>query len=79
MSLDAFTAIEFLFVIAGLMAMWRRDRSLALFAGLTLLYFIVISAGGESEARFRVPLMPLYAISAAFAFQSRRPADARPM
>lgn len=72
MSLDAFTAIEFLFVIAGLAAMWRHDRSLAIFAGLTLLYFIVISAGGESEARFRVPLMPLYAITAAFAFRPPR-------
>ena len=72
MSLDAFTAIEFLFVLAGLIAMWRHDRALALFTGLTLLYFIVISAGGESEARFRVPLMPLYAISAGFAFRPRR-------
>jgi len=67
MTLDAFTAIELLLVVIGLRVMWRRDRSLALFAALTLLYFIVISAGAESEARFRVPLMPLYAIAAAFA------------
>jgi hypothetical protein len=43
-----------------------------MFVGVTLLYFIVISAGGESEARFRMPLMPLYAISAAFAFRAPR-------
>ncbi|HJW96188.1 MAG TPA: hypothetical protein VJ901_21450 [Thermoanaerobaculia bacterium] len=67
MTIDAFTHIEFLLAIAGLFVMWKRNRELALFIALTLLYFIVISAGGESEARFRVPLMPLYAICAAFA------------
>jgi len=67
MSLDAFTHIECFLAIVGLFVMWRRDRALAAFVGLTLLYFIVISAGAESEARFRVPLMPLYAIAAAFA------------
>jgi len=67
MSLDAFTHIECLLAIIGLFVMWRRDRALAAFVALTLLYFIVISAGAESEARFRVPLMPLYAIAAAFA------------
>jgi 4-amino-4-deoxy-L-arabinose transferase and related glycosyltransferases of PMT family len=67
MSLDAFTHIECLLAIVGLFVMWRRDRALAAFVGLTLLYFVVISAGAESEARFRVPLMPLYAIAAAFA------------
>ena len=67
MTLDAFTHIEFLLVLIGLFVMWRRDRELALFVALTLLYFVVISAGAESEARFRVPLMPLYAICAAFA------------
>jgi len=67
MSLDAFTHIECFLAIVGLFVMWRRDRALAAFVALTLLYFIVISAGAESEARFRVPLMPLYAIAAAFA------------
>lgn len=67
MSLDAFTHIEFLLAVVGVIVMWRRDRILAAFIVLTLIYFIVISAGAESEARFRVPLMPLYAIAAAFA------------
>jgi hypothetical protein len=51
--------------------MWRRDRTLTMFVALTLLYFVVISAGAESEARFRVPFMPLYAIAAAFAIAGR--------
>jgi len=71
MALDAFTHIECFLAIVGLFVMWRRDRALAAFTALTLLYFIVISAGAESEARFRVPLMPLYAIAAAFAVGSR--------
>ncbi len=64
MTLDAITCAELLFAIAGIAVLWRRDRALATFIGLTLLYFIAISAGGESEARFRVPVMPLYAIAA---------------
>lgn len=72
MSLDAFTALEFALAVVGLIAMFRHDRQLAIFAGLTLLYFVVISAGAESEARFRVPFMPLYAITAAFAFRPPR-------
>jgi hypothetical protein len=71
MSLDAFTHVECLLAIVGLCVMWRRDRALAAFIALTLIYFIVISAGAESEARFRVPLMPLYAIAAAFAISGR--------
>jgi hypothetical protein len=72
MSLDAFTHIECFLAIVGLFVMWRRDRALAAFFTLTLIYFIVISAGAESEARFRVPLMPLYAIAAAFAISASR-------
>ena len=66
LSIDTLTHIEFLLAIAGIFAMWRRDRTLALFVGLTLIYFVVISAGGESESRFRVPVMPLYVIAAGF-------------
>ena len=31
---------------------------------VTILYFAGISAGGEAEARFRVPVMPQVAIAA---------------
>ena len=51
--------------IIGLVALWRRDRPLALLTLLTIGYFVLISAGGESEARFRVPVMPQIAIAAA--------------
>jgi len=70
MSLDALTAIEFLLAICGIAWLWRRDRTLALFIGLTLIYFLGISAGGESEARFRVPMMPPYAIAAALGLRA---------
>jgi 4-amino-4-deoxy-L-arabinose transferase-like glycosyltransferase len=65
MTVDAATHIELLLAVAGCIVLWRRERALGLFVALTLVYFIGISAGGESESRFRVPVMPLYAIAAA--------------
>jgi hypothetical protein len=49
---------------AGLLTLWKRDRTLALLVAATCAYFALISAGGESEARFRVPFTPEYAIAA---------------
>ena len=53
----------------GVALLWRSDRTLALLLGLTIVYFIVTSAGGESEGRFRVPVVPYLAIGAAVAVQ----------
>jgi hypothetical protein len=63
--LDAFTAAEFVFAVIGALALWRRDRDLAAITVATVVYFILISAGGESESRFRVPVVPQIAIAAA--------------
>jgi 4-amino-4-deoxy-L-arabinose transferase-like glycosyltransferase len=56
-----------LFVLAtlGVGVLWRRDRALAMLIAMTVAYFILISAGGESEYRFRVPIMPQTVIAAA--------------
>jgi hypothetical protein len=44
----------------------QRDRALALFFALTIVYFICIGAGsGGSWGRFRVPVEPFYALCAA--------------
>lgn len=64
--LDAFTAIVFAFAAIGAAALWRRDRNLALLLVATIGYYVLISAGGESESRFRVPVMPQLLIAAAF-------------
>jgi hypothetical protein len=64
-AIDAWTAALFVLAVIGFFALWRRDRALALLAGLTIGYFLFISAGGEAEARFRVPIVPQYAIMAA--------------
>jgi hypothetical protein len=64
--LDAFTAAVFVFTVIGTAALWRRDRDLGLLIAATVLYFLFISAGGEAEARFRVPVVPQYMIAAAF-------------
>jgi len=63
--LDAFTAIVFAFAVIGAIALWRRDRELALMTIATVIYFVLISAGGEAESRFRVPVIPQYVIAAA--------------
>jgi 4-amino-4-deoxy-L-arabinose transferase-like glycosyltransferase len=65
LAVDAWTVALTLFALIGLAALWRRDRSLALLLGLTIIYFVLISAGGEAEARFRVPIVPMLAIAAA--------------
>ena len=62
--LDFSEAAVMVMAIAGFIALWRRDQPLALLMGLTVLYFIGISAGGESESRFRVPVVPQIAIAA---------------
>ena len=45
---------------------------MALLIALTVAYFVVISAGGESEARFRVPVIPHLAIAAAMGVEAIR-------
>ena len=71
-ALDAFTAALFVFAVIGAFA-WR-DR----LAVLTVAYFLLISAGGESESRFRVPVMPQMAMLAAAGLESVRRGAAGP-
>lgn len=63
--LGAIPIVVAAFAVAGLIDLWRRDRALALLTFITIAYFIVISAGSEAEARFRVPVAPQIAIAAA--------------
>ena len=68
----AFTIALFILFVVGVVVLWRRDRALALLIGGTVVYFILISAGGESEWRFRVPVMPEYVIAAGAAISAAR-------
>ena len=61
-------AVAFL-AFLGIWVLRRSDRPLAILIALTIGYFIVISAGGESESRFRVPVVPYLTIAAAVAVQ----------
>ena len=72
LSLDALTVATFVLAVVGIVALWRIDRMLALTILLTVGYFILISAGGEAEARFRVPVMPQLAIAAAVGLDTIR-------
>jgi hypothetical protein len=70
--LDAFTAFAFVFAVIGAWALWKRDRDLAVVLAGTVLYFLLISAGGEAESRFRVPVIPQYVIAAACGIEAVR-------
>ena len=68
-----------LIVYAGLAAaMWRvmrRKPSLPdimphLFLWTIILYFFAISAGPEAYSRFRIPVMPLLCVYAAYGFST---------
>jgi hypothetical protein len=75
LAVDAFIAIVFALAVVGLIALWPRDRALALLIAGTVGYFLLISAGGEAEARFRVPVVPEMVIAAACGLAAlRRPA-----
>src|SRR3954453_23484391 len=71
-SLDAYTAALFVFAAIGAFALWKRDRDLAAVIIATVVYFLLISAGGEAESRFRVPVIPQYVIVAAIGLASVR-------
>ena len=71
-SLDAYTAALFVFAVIGAAALWKRDRDLAAMIIATVVYFLLISAGGEAESRFRVPVVPQYAILAAIGLEGLR-------
>jgi hypothetical protein len=76
-SLDAFGAIVVAFAAIGIAALWRRDRDLALLLVATIAYYVIISAGGESEARFRVPVVPYLMIAAACGVEAVKRSIAR--
>jgi hypothetical protein len=63
--LDVWTHAVALLALFGTFLLWKRDRTLSLLFTLTIAYFVVISAGSEAEARFRVPIVPILAITAA--------------
>ncbi|MGZ7077890.1 MAG: hypothetical protein ACXVJT_00630 [Thermoanaerobaculia bacterium] len=67
--LTAWTMLVFVLACFGMVSLFRTHRYFAVLLVATVLYFLLISAGGESEARFRVPVMPMIAIAAAAGLQ----------
>ncbi len=72
LGLGAIPIAIFVLSVIGTIFLWRHDRSMALLIALTVVYFIGISAGGESDARFRVPVVPQLAIAAAMGVEAVR-------
>jgi hypothetical protein len=57
-----FTIPEACLALAGCWYWYKRDRNLFYVLVSTVLYFLVISAGAEAYSRFKVPVMPMYAL-----------------
>lgn len=57
-----FTVPEVFLALIGCRYWYRRDRILCWLLVLTIAYFLGISAGGEAYSRFKVPIMPMYAL-----------------
>src|ERR1700737_3759619 len=60
--LNLWTLLVFVLACFGTVSLFRTHRHFAVLLLATVLYFLLIAAGGESEARFRVPVMPMIAI-----------------
>ena len=58
----AFTVPALLFALWGWVQCWKKFRAFFWMATLVMGYFIAVSAGAEAYSRFRVPIVPLYAI-----------------
>jgi hypothetical protein len=58
------------FAAFGLKQFWTINRAFFWLALLVIGYFVVISSGAETFARFRVPVLPLYAILIALGLDS---------
>ena len=65
LTLGAVPIVVFVFAMIGIIALWTTDRPLAILIVIVVGYFVGISAGGEAESRFRVPVVPEIAIAAA--------------
>jgi hypothetical protein len=50
------------FAVWGLKKTWNRNRAFFWLAALIIGYFVAVSSGAETFARFRIPILPLYAI-----------------
>jgi 4-amino-4-deoxy-L-arabinose transferase-like glycosyltransferase len=57
-----YTAPSFCLAVLGLLYFWKENRRFSYLAGLVIVYFVVISAGALANSRYRVPIVPLYAI-----------------
>lgn len=58
------------FALFGLKQCWNTNRAFFWLAFLVIGYFVVISSGSETFARFRVPILPLYSILIALGLDS---------
>ena len=70
--IGAVTVAITILALLGAVALWKRDRAVAALIIATIGYFVLISAGGESEARFRVPVVPMIAIAAGAGVEAMR-------
>lgn len=84
----AYTVPLALLALVGIAYWWPRDRTLAALLVLVIGYMFVMALGAEAYSRFRVPVIPLYAMLAAggiavvrerlFLRESKEPVPSKP-
>jgi hypothetical protein len=67
-----YNAAALALAVIGLIWLFRRHPRLGLLILITVGYFILVTAGALSYSRFRVPVVPMYAIAVAAGVQALR-------
>jgi hypothetical protein len=70
--MNVWTIVLCALAAAGSLLLFRIDRRWAALSILTIVYYVVISSGAESEGRFRVPIVPCEMIAVAAAVTGGR-------
>lgn len=60
-----YTGAMLLLSMIGVAVLLRDHRKVGVLVLITLIYFVLVPAGAESYSRFRVPVVPMYAIASA--------------
>jgi len=58
-----YTGVALVLAVIGQVWLLKTDRRLGVLILMTIGYFIVFTAGALSYSRFRVPVVPMYAIA----------------
>ena len=65
-------ALVYLMAVTGFFTVWKENRVVALWLGMTVAYFFLVSIGFGTGARYRIPIMPAIFLLAGIGFSTVR-------